>query len=251
MTDASIELDSWLHGLLAEHTPQRPWKFGDGGMLRSLELHRLLRLPLYSREPRTHLAEMLEEYVLVLHDLSEVRKRLAELNMPPPSKATNKTVVVGRWPTKHEAQLIVVQGMLLTIALFFNKMLRCFALYTEEQKDLASTQRLLIQYVLTLSESMLPLRPLWSEGFIMTSVIAWTAAKDLSEQQMIEKIMALYTRPHLLPRAIEHAQWMRTRFDFLAEHHLTSSKAYADNHVGDIDIGLPDMEPVAGECVMM
>lgn len=243
-----MEIDGWLHKLLVAYEPKRPWMANDGQSLRCLEMHRLLHLPRYARDPFGHLFEMHEIYDIALSDLAELHRQVQRMEM---TLASGLPPHLFRALARKRAQTMIIEGLLLAISIFFNSMLQAFACSAPAEADLELIRTKLVRDALTLSQSMVHLRPLWSDGFTMTLGITWVAARDPRVQREVEDAIALYVRPHLVSTLIIRAGWMRERLEILREGFLKSRCDYEQAIVASDALGLPDGKPVVGECVIL
>lgn len=179
-----------------------------------------------------------------------VQKRIEQLAANSPAEAA-QAAAMGMPLAKRQAQFLIVEGMLLSIALFLNSMLFYFAECHEKECEIATTKKILIDQVLGVLETIIYLRPLRSEGFLLALALAWSAAKDSSTERRLEDTIAVSTQPHTAQALIVRAQWTRSQFASLRERYSGSGQGRIKNQVSATTLGFSGGEPASGRCVIL
>lgn len=236
----SIPLDQSIAALLQAYVPPQPWVDQGGNPLRSIQMHKLLRYPYFSREPDVHRQEMCEAYAQVQYDLPLLHRRLNRLIARDPIEqriAASMNIGI----TQLRARFQVAYSIVLELGIFLNAILR--ALDDPQVPDLLllSEAAELCERGLALCQEMLDLRPLFSSGLPSMLMVAWGAEDDDERLSRLEDMM-----DHYQPRSSQ-SSWYRGGAWWRAHReHIRWKAELARDHAGFLT---PPMEvvPMFGE----
>ncbi|KAF2667562.1 hypothetical protein BT63DRAFT_480511 [Microthyrium microscopicum] len=204
-----IPLHESLTPLLRQYTGPRPWKSNHGNPFRSIEIHKLLNLPYYLREPEKYGPDIREAYAILREDIPEARNRLArlaernsvEIELASAMKSTIE---------KQHARFQIVYGILLGLALFMNGLLDALSDAQDLEWPLVDECVSLREEALKLGHDMLGLRPLYGAGVLNPMIMAWTLESEQAKREELENVLAEYNEfPAPAQNWYSGAIWLR------------------------------------------
>ncbi len=217
----------------------RPHEGAEQKKLTTFDLHQFLQFPLWIRAPTAHIEDMRETYSRVKSDIQSLVERTDEFDSSSKIQGDERssgknnddinwrTVTLKNkddinWRTvvregqpgmkmyRTRAVHQVTRSLFLTIAIFLNSILRAVT-DPFDQDDVLKTEAItLTEQVLDLGSEMLALRPLYSTGIAMTTVVAWGADTNPARRVRLEKMIADYRPDSIGKRWFTGGRWWET-----------------------------------------
>jgi hypothetical protein len=211
MSNPNVRLDPWLWRQPTIFGPKpRPGSENLKG-IQSLNMPNLSKFPDFIRDPESHVFEMQSSYARMLVECAQMKKLLAMF--PKPVSPCFSHVIGLQYPTQQlHSRYQVVYGMLLTLAMMLNTILRAF---DPDDVILIQESVTLPVDIITLARYAVPYRPLGASYIPLCLVAAWAATDNPLERVEVEVMLAEYQTDFASANWMEMARWLHGQHEAL------------------------------------
>jgi hypothetical protein len=211
MINPNIQLDPWLWKQPEAFGPKAPAGKENLRGIQSLSLPKLAKIPHFIRESESHHPEIQSSYQRMLVECNHMKKLLA--TFPDPVSPSLSHVVSLQLPIQQlQARYQVVYGMLLTLAMILNTILRAF-----EPHDVILVQEAVTLPcdIMTLAKQASPFRPLAASYIPLCLTAAWAATDNPHERLEAELLLEEYQTDFASANWLQIAVWLHGKYEAL------------------------------------
>jgi hypothetical protein len=207
--------------------PPRPFTNRDGAPLETMALDRALSIPIWSRAPLRHVAEMREFYQQALVDLAVLQDRTKKL-LPDGADAGEPDELAMKLSKQHGITLVKIYVHMqigcsigLSTAIFLNATLRAMEDPVDHDTQLILEAERLNVAALQLAEEMKIFLPLYASGVSMPLACAWAVETDPSRSKRLREMLQIYQTSSGACNLVTGGMWLKRYLAKLREQAVT------------------------------
>lgn len=249
-----------MRTFLKKWLPPRPYRSNQGAPLETMSLDRLVELPVWSRAPRQHAAQIRSFYREAMGDLAALQERVALVHSQCDNMATAPAAGSSSKSSfamlKLYVQVQIGCSIQISTTAFLNAVIRAMDDPFDQDSELIAETHRLIEDCLQLAHAMAPFLPLYASGVGMTLMCVWAAAREPEDIARLEEMLRLYSWASVADRWQIGGKWARRYLARLREEAVVLATCNVEPTVMDAsdsrDVFTEDeTESLHGRCTIL